>query len=486
MREPEIVIGLEVHAELSTKTKIYCDCTNAFGGEPNTRVCPVCMGLPGTLPVLNEKAVEYAVKAGHAMNCRINNLSHMARKNYFYPDLPKAYQISQWEIPLCENGYIDVVTEGRLKRIRINRIHIEEDAGKLMHDEIHNCSLADFNRCGVPLIEIVSEPDMRSSSEAKAFLETIKIILKYLRISDCKMQEGSIRCDVNVSVREKGSNELSTRCEMKNVNSFSAAVRAIEYEAKRQIEIYNAGGSIEQETRRWDDSKGMSFVMRTKENAQDYRYFPEPDIPCVYVSEETSAKLKESIPELPNDKIWRYMHDFGFSQTEAELIAEDIERAGLLDESVKLGICSPRSILSRILSDIAKYQNDTGLKISKIPVTPERLCFLISAAEKGIISTTSSKKAFLIMAETGEEPSEIIKKHSLEQNSDRDALTEIAKAVMAENEKSVSDYRHGKKNAFSFLIGKCMQKSKGRANPVILNEIMTEILNGKHTISEDL
>ena len=476
MRESEIVIGLEVHAELSTKTKIYCGCPNTFGGKPNTRVCPVCMGLPGTLPVLNENAVEYAVKAGHAMNCRINNLSHMARKNYIYPDLPKAYQISQWEVPLCENGYIDVVTEGRLKRIRINRIHIEEDAGKLMHDENHNCSLADFNRCGVPLIEIVSEPDMRSSSEAKAYLETIKMILKYLRISDCKMQEGSIRCDVNVSVREKGSTELSTRCEMKNVNSFSAAVRAIEYEAKRQIEIYNAGGCIEQETRRWDDAKGMSFVMRTKENAQDYRYFPEPDIPCVYVSEATSAKLKESIPELPNEKIWRYMQDFGFSQTEAELIAEDAERAGLLDESVKLGICSPKSIQSRILSDIAKYQNDTGLKISEIPVTPEKLCFLISASDRGIISTTSSKKAFFIMAETGEDPDKIIKEYAMEQDSDRDSLLEIANEVISENEKSVSDYRSGKKNALGFLIGQCMKKSKGKANPVLMNKIVAELL----------
>lgn len=477
MIEPEIVIGLEVHAELSTKTKIYCSCPNEFGGLPNTRVCPVCMGLPGTLPVLNEKVVEYAVKAGLSMNCHINNLSYMDRKNYFYPDLPKAYQISQWEIPLCEKGYLDVVADGNLKRIGINRIHIEEDAGKLIHDEAHNCSLADYNRCGVPLIEIVSDPDMRSSSEAKAYLETIKMILKALQISDCKMQEGSIRCDVNVSVREKGSKKLATRCEMKNVNSFSGAVRAIEYEAKRQIDIYNAGGTIEQETRRWDDTKGVSFIMRTKENAQDYRYFPEPDIPSVYVSEEMVKKLKGSIPELPNKKIWRYMQDYGFSQTDAEIIADDAEKSALLDESVKLGKCGPKSILNRILSDIAKYQNDTGLKISEMPITPERLCCIISLAEKGIISATASKKVFLIMAETGEEPSEIIKKHGMEQNSDRDALTAIAKSVMAENEKSVSDYRNGKKNALSFLIGKCMQKSKGKANPVMMNEIVSDLLN---------
>lgn len=477
MIEPEIVIGLEIHAELSTKTKIYCSCPNEFGGLPNTRVCPVCMGLPGTLPVLNKKVVEYAVKAGFSMNCHINNLSYMDRKNYFYPDLPKAYQISQWEIPLCEKGYLDVVADGNLKRIGINRIHIEEDAGKLIHNEAHNCSLADYNRCGVPLIEIVSEPDMRSSSEAKAYLETIKMILKALQISDCKMQEGSIRCDVNVSVREKGSKKLATRCEMKNVNSFSGAVRAIEYEAKRQIDIYNAGGTIEQETRRWDDAKGVSFIMRTKENAQDYRYFPEPDIPCVYISEEKVKNLKRSISELPNAKIWRYMQDYGFSQTDAEIVADDSEKSALLDQSVKLGKCSPKSILNRILSDIAKYQNETGLKISEIPVTPERLCCIISLAEKGIISATASKKVFLIMAETGEEPSEIIKKHGMEQNSDRNALTAIAKAVMAENEKSVSDYRNGKKNALSFLIGKCMQKSKGKANPVMMNKIISDLLD---------
>lgn len=476
MRELEIVIGLEVHAELSTKTKIYCSCPNEFGGKPNTRVCPVCMGLPGTLPVLNESVVEYAVKAGHAMNCRINNVSHMDRKNYFYPDLPKAYQISQWETPLCENGYIDVVTDGRIKRVRINRIHIEEDAGKLMHDDEHNCSLADLNRCGVPLIEIVSEPDMRSSSEAKAYLETIKMILKYIGVSDCKMQEGSIRCDVNVSVREKGTTELTTRCEMKNVNSFSGAVRAIEYEAKRQIEIYRAGGTIEQETRRWDDAKGVSFVMRTKENAQDYRYFPEPDLPGIYISKEKTENIRKSIPELPNEKIWRYMKDYGFSQTEAELIAEDAERAALLDESVKLGQCSPKSICNRILSDIAKYQNDTGLKISDMPVTPQRLCYLISASENGVISTTAAKKAFFIMAETGEEPSEIIKKYGMEQNSDRDKLLAIVQEVLSENEKSVCDYRNGKKNVLGFIIGKCMQKSKGKANPVILNEIVTNLL----------
>ena len=308
IRGYEVVIGLEVHAELNTATKIYCSCKNSFGLEVNTQVCPICMGMPGTLPTLNEKVVEYAIKMGHALNCGINRICKQDRKNYFYPDLPKSYQISQADVPLCHDGYLDVVMGTEVKRIGIERIHIEEDAGKLLHSDKFDGSLVDFNRCGVPLIEIVSRPDMRSSDEAKAYLETIKSILKYIDISDCKMQEGSIRCDVNVSVHKPGE-PFGTRCEMKNVNSFSAVVRGIDYEANRQIDILEAGGIIAQETRRWNDAKGESVSMRSKEDAQDYRYFPEPDLLTIVVPQEKVDELKATLPELPNAKIMRYISD---------------------------------------------------------------------------------------------------------------------------------------------------------------------------------
>lgn len=479
MKEYEIVIGLEVHAELNTASKIYCSCRNAFGGEPNTQICPVCMGLPGALPVLNEKAVEYAVRMGHALNCHINTVCHQDRKNYFYPDLPKAYQISQAEIPLCEKGYLDVVTEGKVKRIRVNRIHIEEDAGKLLHDDIYAGSLVDLNRCGVPLIEIVSEPDMRSSTEAKAYLDTIKSILLYLGISDCKMQEGSLRCDVNVSVRERGETKLGTRCEMKNVNSFSAAVRGIEYEAKRQIAILEAGGTIQQETRRWDDAKGKSFVMRTKEDAQDYRYFPEPDLLTISIDEERVQTLKESIPELPNAKVQRYRKDFDFSQMDAVLIAEQQERAALFDACTESGKCSPKSICNWILSDVAKYTNDTGRQIRETPLTAERLVTLIQQVEQGIISNTAARQVFSVMMETAQEPLVIIEEQGLAQNSDRSSLEQLVCEVFTDNEKSVCDYKNGKTNALGYLVGQCMKRSGGKANPSIVREIVTNKLNDK-------
>ena len=445
-----MVVGLEVHAELNTASKIYCNCRNAFGLEVNTQVCPVCMGMPGTLPTLNEKVVEYAIKMGHAMNCKINAVSKQDRKNYFYPDLPKAYQISQAEVPLCENGYLDIMVDGEEKRIGVTRIHIEEDAGKLLHDASFSGSLVDLNRCGVPLIEIVSEPDIRSSAEAKAYLETIKSILQYLNISDCKMQEGSIRCDVNVSVRKKGSTEFGTRCEMKNVNSFSAAVRGIEYEAKRQIEVLEAGGTIAQETRRWDDAKGMNYTMRSKEDAQDYRYFPEPDLLSIVVPEEKIAALKASIPELPNAKIRRYVKDFGLSQVDATLIAEDLERSAMFDACIDIGTC---------------------------PLTPQRLTELIVQVEKGIISNSSAKKVFQIVLETGKEPLAIIEEKGMAQNSDTGFLEQLAKDVLANNEKSVNDYKNGKTNALGYLVGQCMKASKGKANPGIVKEIVTKMLS---------
>ncbi|MDO4156338.1 MAG: Asp-tRNA(Asn)/Glu-tRNA(Gln) amidotransferase subunit GatB [Oscillospiraceae bacterium] len=476
MQEYEMVVGLEVHAELNTASKIYCNCRNAFGLEVNTQVCPVCMGMPGTLPTLNEKVVEYAIKMGHAMNCTINSVCKQDRKNYFYPDLPKAYQISQAEVPLCEHGYLDIMVDGEEKRIGVTRIHIEEDAGKLLHDAAFTGSLVDLNRCGVPLIEIVSEPDIRSSAEAKAYLETIKSILQYLNISDCKMQEGSIRCDVNVSVRKKGSTEFGTRCEMKNVNSFSAAVRGIEYEAKRQIAVLESGGKIVQETRRWDDVKGMSYTMRSKEDAQDYRYFPEPDLLTIVVPEEKIAALKASIPELPNAKIRRYVKEFGLSQVDATLIAEDLERSGMFDACNAIGTCKPKSISNWILSDIAKFTNDTGKKISETPLTPQRLTDLVGQVEKGVISNSAAKKVFQIVLKTGKEPLVIIEEEGMAQNSDADFLEQLAKEVLEKNEKSVTDYKNGKTNALGYLVGQCMKASKGKANPGIVKEIVTRML----------
>ena len=472
----ELVVGLETHVELKTRTKAFCGCENRYGAPPNTLVCPVCMGLPGTLPVLNRRAMELAALAGFALNCRVNPISSFDRKNFFYPDLPKAYQITQFFHPLCEAGFVEILADGGTKRIGITRIHVEEDAGKLLHDR-PGVTAIDLNRCGVPLIEIVSEPDIRSSAEAKAYLETIKSILQYLNISDCKMQEGSIRCDVNVSVREKGATEFGTRCEMKNVNSFSAAVRGIEYEAKRQIEILEAGGTIAQETRRWDDVKGMSIVMRSKEDAQDYRYFPEPDLLTIVVPEEKIQALKESIPELPNVKLQRYVFDFGLSQTDATLIAEDISRSKMFDACVALGTCKPKSISNWILADIAKYTNETGKSIEETALTPEHLTSLIEQVEKGVISNASAKKVFAVIVEEDKDPLAIIEEKGMKQNSDTGFLEQLAKDVLAQNEKSVADYKNGKTNALGYLVGQCMKASKGKANPGIVKEIVTKMLN---------
>ncbi len=471
----EIIIGLEVHAELNTESKIYCNCKNAFGLEVNTQVCPICMGMPGTLPTLNEKVVEYAVKMGHALNCGINSVCKQDRKNYFYPDLPKAYQISQAEVPLCHDGYLDIMVDGEVKRIGVTRIHIEEDAGKLLHDESFAGSLVDLNRCGVPLIEIVSEPDLRSSKEAKAYLETIKSILQYINISDCKMQEGSIRCDVNVSVHKKGE-PFGTRCEMKNVNSFSAAVRGIDYEAARQIEVIENGGTIIQETRRWDDIKGMSFTMRTKEDAQDYRYFPEPDLLTIVVDEAKIAALKDEIPELPNAKVMRYVKELGLSQNDAEIIAESPEKHPLFDECMSIGTASAQGICKWLLGDISKYMNETGKDIRETPLNAQRLCKLVSAIESGSISNASGKIVFDEIINNGKEPEETIKEKNLAQNSDNSFLESIAKDVLAANEKSIIDYKNGKTNALGFLVGQCMKASKGKANPGMMKEIVLKML----------
>ena len=476
--EFETIVGLEVHAELNTKTKIYCNCKNAFGLEVNTQICPICTGMPGTLPTLNEKVVEYAVKMGHATNCTINNVCKQDRKNYFYPDLPKAYQISQADIPLCEHGYVDIMIDGNEKRIGITRIHIEEDAGKMLHNDAFQGTLVDFNRCGVPLIEIVSEPDMRSSAEAKAYLDTLKSILQYIDISDCKMEQGSIRCDVNVSVRPKGSTEFGKRVEMKNVNSFSGAMRAIDYEANRQIEALSRGEEIYQETRRWDDQKGVNVVLRTKEDAQDYRYFPEPDLSTIYIPVEKVEELKKEIPELPNAKIKRYVKELGLSQTDAELIAENLPRVKLFDECIEISKnrVSPKVISNWVLGDVSKYMNETGRDIAETPLNASLLCRIVELIEKNEISNTSGKVIFEEIIAGNTDIDKIIEEKGLKQISDDSAIEKIVNDVLAVNQKSVEDYRGGKTNALGFLVGQCMKASKGQANPAKCKELVLKYL----------
>ncbi len=472
----EVVIGLETHAELNTESKIYCSCKNQFGLEVNTQVCPVCMGMPGTLPTLNEKVVDYAIKMGHALNCTINPVCKQDRKNYFYPDLPKAYQISQAEVPLCQNGYVDIYVDGEEKRIGVTRIHIEEDAGKLLHSDKFSGSLVDLNRCGVPLIEIVSEPDMRSSAEAKAYLETLKSILQYLGICDCKMQEGSIRCDVNVSVHKPGE-PFGTRSEMKNVNSFSAAVRGIDYEVNRQIEVLESGGVVEQETRRWDDEKGVSVSMRSKEDAQDYRYFPEPDLLTIVVDEDRIAALKSEIPELPNKKLIRYIKEYGLNIKEATAISENVDKAKYFDECVNTSNVSPRSVCNWLLGDIAKFENANNISVWNTHLTPEKLVELISIIDSGKISNAAGKTVFDIIVKEDRDISAIIEEKSLAQVSDSSALEAIADEVLSLNEKSVTDYKNGKTNALGFLVGQCMKASKGKANPSMMKDIILKKLS---------
>ncbi len=474
----DVVIGLEVHAELSTKTKIYCSCENTFGAEVNSKCCPICTGMPGTLPSLNEKVVEYAVKAGHALNCKINSVSKQDRKNYFYPDLPKAYQISQFDIPLCENGYIDVILDdkGTQKRIGVTRIHIEEDAGKLIHDESFSGTLADYNRCGVPLIEIVSEPDMRSSAEAKAYLDTLKAILEYINVSDCKMQEGSLRCDVNVSIMPKGSTKFGTRCEMKNVNSFSGAVRAIEFEIKRQAEILDNGGIVEQQTRRWDDLKGESFLLRSKEDAQDYRYFPEPDLGTIVLQEEYIESLKESLPELPNKRTLRYMNDYALPLFDSNLLVENPDKAQLFEDCIAQNKCMPKNISNWILGDISRILNEKNLKLQDTKLNADKLIEMISLIESNTISNTSAKTVIETIMFEEKNANDVVKEKNLAQISDTSALESIAKQVIESNPKTISDYKNGKTNVIGFLVGQCMRATKGQGNPAVLQKIILNII----------
>lgn len=471
----EVIIGLEVHAELSTKTKIFCGCPTTFGAEPNTHTCPICMAMPGTLPVLNEKVVEYAVKAGLATNCEITQNSKNDRKNYFYPDLPKSYQISQFDQPLCVHGFVEIEGENEeKKKIRLTRIHIEEDAGKLNHNEFGAGSLVDLNRAGVPLIEIVSEPDIRSSKEAEKYLRKIKSILEYIEVSDCKMQEGSLRADVNVSVHKKGE-PFGTRTEMKNMNSFKSIVRAIEYEAERQKDILEEGGKIDQETLRWDDVSGKTFSMRDKEDAQDYRYFPDPDLVAIRLSDDYIKQVKMSLPELPESRKTRYMGEYGLSEKDSNLLTASKYLSNLFEGAST--ICgNHKAVANWLLSDVARILNEKELEAEAIPFTEEQLAKMVMLIEKGTISTAIGKKVLEELFENPRDPEEIIQEKGWIQISDEGAIKEVVLSILAANPQSISDFKAGKDRALGFLVGQAMKQTKGKANPQMLNQMFLEEL----------
>ena len=477
MREDyEVIIGLEVHAELATKSKIYCGCSTEFGSDPNTHVCPICTGMPGVLPVLNEKVVEYAVKMGLATNCKIARFSKQDRKNYFYPDLPKAYQTSQYDLPLCYEGHVDFMVDGKPKTVGITRIHIEEDAGKLIHDPYTGDTLVDLNRCGVPLIEIVSEPDIRSKEEAIEYMQTLKSTLEYLEICDCKMQEGSLRCDVNLSVRKKGETKFGTRTETKNLNSFKAIGRSIEFEIDRQIKELENGGEIYQETRRWDDDKGIGYAMRTKEDAHDYRYFPEPDLAPIVLSDEYVEDLRKSLPEMPNVRRDRYINELGLPEYDATQITNSKHMAEFFDKAVAK--CGNAKLVSNwIMSDLSRKLNETEMEITEVKFTAENLGELIELIDKGTISSAIAKKVFEFMYESGDNPAKIVEEKGLVQITDESAIKDMVISVINENEQSVQDFLNGKDKAVGFIVGQVMKASKGKANPGVVNKLIMEELN---------
>lgn len=476
----ETVIGLEVHAELKTKTKIFCSCSTEFGTEPNHNTCPICLGLPGTLPVLNEEAVALAIKAGKSFNCKINKLNKMDRKNYFYPDLPKAYQTSQFDLPICDGGYVEIDVNGTTKKIRLNRIHIEEDAGKLVHDDEENVSLINYNRVGVPLIEMVSEPDLRSPEEAVIYFKTIKSILEYGDISDCRMEEGSLRCDANISIREAGTDKLNTKVEMKNISSFKELQKALEKEEKRQRELYNYGEEykIKQETRRWDNGKGKTVSMRSKEDAHDYRYFPEPDLVPIIIQEKQIKEIEATLPEMPRAKKERFISSYGISVKDVEIIIDDKHLSDLFEETIKLG-AAPKSVANWILGDFLRLSKEDDLENSLKNIKAQNLFELISLIDSGKISTTVGKDVFEEMFKTGDSAEKIVESKGLSQISDSSELKALIKDIVDNNPQSVDDFAAGKSQAAGFLMGQIMKVSKGKANPKLAKEILFAILNNK-------
>ena len=463
------VIGLEVHAELKTKTKAFCSCSTEFGAEPNTHVCPVCLGMPGALPVLNKRVVEFAIRAGLALNCDIQKFNKMDRKNYFYPDLAKNYQISQWDEPICLGGHIDIRVDGEKKRIGITRIHMEEDAGKLVHSGLtistSDSSAVDYNRAGVPLIEIVSEPDMRSAAEARAYMEQLKAILEYTDVCDCKMQEGSLRCDANISVMPEGATEFGTRAEIKNLNSFRALERAIEYEVERQIEIVEDGGHVVQETRTWDDANGVTLSMRSKEEAHDYRYFPEPDLVPINLDQAWIDEIKATLPELPSARKERLLAE-DVPEDNADIIVASKKVADYFDEGTK-ATKNLKALSNWLIGDVAGYLNAEGIEIDdpEFKITPDHLGELVNLIDKGVLSSKLAKQVFAEMLKENEAPEALVKKLGLEQVSDAGELGKLVDEVIAANPQSIADFKAGKKAAAGFFVGQVMKLSKGKADP---------------------
>ena len=471
----ETVIGLETHAELATRTKIFCSCTTRFGGEPNTHCCPICTGMPGTLPMVNRKVVEYACRAGLALNCEITRRSRFDRKNYFYPDLPKAYQVSQLYLPIARNGRVSIATAAGEKVVRIHELHMEEDSGKLVHDPWLDQTRADYNRCGVPLVEIVTEPDFRSAEEVIAYLEKLKSILEYLGISDCKMQEGSLRCDVNLSVRPAGSRELGARTEMKNLNSFKAIARAIAYEARRQAELLEEGGRVVQETRRWDDNKDATFSMRSKEDAQDYRYFPEPDLPPLELSEAYIQALRASQPELATAKRARYQAAWGLGPYDAEMLTSQKALARFFEETVALG-SEPKQAANWLMGPVLAQLSAHGLEARDMALTPPTLARLIQLVKEGQLNRNTAVRVCEAVFETDGDVDAYVAAHGLAQVSDAGLVAQVVEQVLSANEKSVADYRSGKEKAFGFLVGQGMRQLRGQAAPAVVRQVLLEQL----------
>lgn len=472
----ETVVGLEVHVELHTNSKIFCGCSTSFGAPPNTHTCPICLGHPGVLPVLNRQALEFAMKAAMALNCEIADVSKFDRKNYFYPDSPKAYQISQFDKPIGENGWLDIEVNGTTKRIGITRLHLEEDAGKLTHVDGGFASLVDFNRVGTPLVEIVSEPDIRTPEEAKAYLEKLKAIMLYCEVSDVKMEEGSLRCDANVSLRPYGQEKLGTRAELKNMNSFRGVQRGLEYEQIRQADVLDSGGIVVQETRRWDEAQGKTFTMRSKEEAHDYRYFPDPDLVRIYIDEEWKTRVRASIPELPDARKARYTAELGLSSYDAEVITSSKKLADFFEES--LGFTKDaKSVANWIMGDLLGYLNAGSLELADVKITGQGLGEMIGLMEKGTISSKIAKTVFKEMLESGKGPQQIVEEQGLVQISDEGAIAGIVDSIVTANPQSVEDFKAGKEKAIGFLVGQVMKETKGKANPALVNKLLLERLN---------
>lgn len=474
-KEYETVIGLEVHVELATKTKIFCGCSTAFGGAPNTHTCPVCTGMPGTLPVLNRQVVEYAIGVGLALNCDIAGTCRFDRKNYFYPDNPQNYQISQLYLPLCRNGFVEIETSLGRKKIGIHEIHMEEDAGKLIHDEAEDCSLIDYNRSGVPLIEIVSEPDMRNAEEVIAYLEKLRLFIRYLGASDCKLQEGSMRADVNLSVREAGSKELGTRTEMKNLNSFRAIKKAIEGERERQLALLEKGKTVVMETRRWDENQNCSYSMRSKEDAQDYRYFPEPDLPPVFISEEWIEERKAALPEFRDEKRERYRREYEIPDYDIDIITGSKRMADIFEEAT--AICrEPKKVSNWLMGETMRLLKEKEMEPEELCFSPENLAELIALTDKNVISNTVAKEVFEKIFKENINPKEYVKERGLLTVNDEDVLRTAVEKVIAENPQSVEDFRNGKERAIGFLIGRTMKAMQGKADPALVTKLLKELL----------